>query len=284
MDDQEELFKKIDSVINNIKIFKKEPEFSNELKKREERTPGLLGDDNETLRHLARLIAYSQNADSGLVNGMLAANTFDQVFESFDVSKVAKMDKNIIVNKYWIKKNECSVNTKWNQLTVIRQQGKIDSVIRCAISLQSIRVKHGSFVNLLSNSGIPLKLFSKTDIEIFWGRVDNLKKELTELEMPFYKNTTSLLHLLLHIGYPCLKPDLVVMKEAKKFGAVDCDSDKTSRNLKKAITFFQYYSISRNINPTVLDFYLLVDGGQQWAKGYIDQNYHSLNPKSVCHN
>ena len=37
MDDQEELFKKIDSVINNIRIFKKEPEFSNELKKREER-------------------------------------------------------------------------------------------------------------------------------------------------------------------------------------------------------------------------------------------------------
>ncbi len=267
MSDYEEAFKRIDSVITNIDSRKKEPDFSMELKGRKERKPSLLGDNDETLRHFARLIASSQNAKSGLVSDMLNAGKFEKVFNNFAVDSVAQM-------------NPADVKAShWGDVTVIRYPGKIDSIIKCAISLQSIRAKHGSFVNLLDNSRIPLNILSKTDIDIFWNRFENLKEELTILEMPFFKNTTSLLHLLLHVGYPCLKPDLKVMKEALKFGAVKSTA-KTPRNLKQAVLFFQYYSVSRNIKPSILDFYLLVDGKQDWAKRYVDQSYYALDSKS----
>jgi 3-methyladenine DNA glycosylase Tag len=271
MDDQEALFKKIDTVINCIDSNRKEPDFSIELKKREQRNPNLLGDESETLRRFARLIAFSQNAKSGLVIDMLDAGKFEKVFNNFDVNYVARMNPELITK-----------SSLWEEISVIRFPIKVNSIIKCAQTLQSISAEYGSFVMFLTNFGIPSNLNSGADIDVFWNKFKDLKSELAKLKMPFFKNTTSLLHLLLHVGYPCLKPDLIVMNEALKFGGVK-STKKTPQNLRQAVTFFQYYSVSRKIKPVILDFYLLVDGGQDWAKRFINQNYYSTSPKPSCH-
>lgn len=75
--------------------------------------------------------------------------------------------------------------------------------------------------------------------------------------MPFFKKSTSLLHFLLHIGYDCIKPDLVIMKVANKLGMVSSSSEKEKIQVVRVV---QLYSVNRKIRPSMVDFYLLVYG------------------------
>ena len=63
---------------------------------RKRRTPIYIQDDNEVLRRFARLIAFSQNAQSDLVSEVIDRGVFDDIFYNFEINKVAKMDQSTI--------------------------------------------------------------------------------------------------------------------------------------------------------------------------------------------
>ena len=100
---------------------------------------------------------------------------------------------------------------------------------------------------------------------------EKLKTKLERENMPFFKQPTSLLHFLLNIGYDCIKPDLVVMKVAKDLGIASLGSEKEKL---KVVRFLQQYSISRKIKTSIVDFYLLVYGGQLWARQFVHKTFY----------
>ena len=55
---------------------------------------------------------------------------------------------------------------------------------------------------------VPKELHDENDINNFWKQFDIVLTEFQRLDMPYYKNITTLLHLLLHLGLRCVKPDL----------------------------------------------------------------------------
>lgn len=261
--DIQQHFKSIDSIIENVEDAKVEPKLSEEVKKRNQKNPATIQDDNDVLKQFARLIAFSQNAPSDKVGDMLNKGIFEGIFHNFEIDKIIKMNPNNIIARHW------------NKIRVIRFKKKINSIIGCAKSLSLIKSKHGSFIALLKD--IPINLKSEADIEEFWQGFNHLKNELEIAYMPFFKKPTSLLHFLLSIGYDCIKPDLVVMKVAKKVGIVSADSEKEKLQVVK---FVQRYSIARKIRPSIVDFYLLIYGGQRWAKRFVTSSFYEK--KTIC--
>ena len=152
----------------------------------------------------------------------------------------------------------------------IRFKRKVKSIIDCAKSFELIHDKYGSFKTLLSD--IPKGLKSKTDVESFWKGFNDLKKIMGDVKMPFFRSSTSLLHLLLHIGFPCIKPDLIVMRVAKKIGIVDFE--KGERNLLQSVKVIQLYSVDKDIKPSIVDLYLLIYGGQRWAMQFVTKSFY----------
>ena len=101
----------------------------------------------------------------------------------------------------------------------------------------------------------------------------NLKFYVIEInKIPFFQSTTSLLHLLLDLGYDCVKPDLLVMKVAKKLNIVD--SVVGNKNFRKTVRLIQEYAIDRKIRPSVVDFYFLIDEGQMGARKFVKPEFY----------
>jgi HD superfamily phosphodiesterase len=264
------LYNSIDCIMSRVNSAKKEPEFSKEIEERLQRSPKIVKDDKDVLREFSKLIAFSQNAKSNLVSDMLDRNVWEGIFHKFEVYEVAKMNAKVVEDKHWEK------------IKVIRFRRKIRWIIGCAKSLTVIRKRHGSFSNLLKKADIPIRLPSERDIEDFWAGFTVLKKELREVNMPFFKRDTSLLHFLLHAGYDCIKPDLVVMKVAKELGIVP--SEKGTKNLLQVVKFVQAYSVKRRIKPSVIDFYLLIYGGQLWARQFVHPSFYGNKRKEQVMN
>ena len=179
------------------------------------------------------MIAFSQNAPSDKVEAMLNKGIFDNIFHNFEIKTVSQINPLDIINEHW------------DKIKVIRFKRKVKSIIDCAKSFELIHDKYGSFKTLLSD--IPKGLKSKTDVESFWKGFNDLKKIMGDVKMPFFRSSTSLLHLLLHIGFPCIKPDLIVMRVAKKIGIVDFE--KGERNLLQSVKVIQLYSVDKDIKP-----------------------------------
>jgi hypothetical protein len=76
----------------------------------------------------------------------------------------------------------------------------------------------------------------------------------------------------LAVGYDCVKPDLVVMKVAKKLNIVD--NETGDKNLRKTVRFIQEYSVDRKIRPSIIDLYFLIDEGQMGAKKFVRQDFY----------
>ena len=70
------------------------------------------------------------------------------------------------------------------------------------------------------------------------------------------------------LGYDCLKPDVITMRAARQLGLVADEED--AREKRRVVQLSQLYGVSRGVKPAVLDLYLLVFGGQQWALQFID--------------
>lgn len=258
MSNDTEIFRAIEKVLEKVEAVKKNPDFSDEVSVRQSRGDINLQeqfDDNRMLKLLAELIAFSQGANSRLVAKMLDEGTFVRLFFGFDISTVAEIDADDWISKHW------------QEVKVIRFKKKVYSIVNCAKALLEIQKDYGSFVGLLENLEIPRQLRKVSDVDAFWQGFRRLKTELTSVNMPFYKNTTTLLHLLLTIGYDCIKPDLVIMRVAQDIGIVS--STTGDKNLIKVVQTIQRYSIAKNVKPAVIDFYFLIYGGQAWAKQYV---------------
>ena len=103
--------------------------------------------------------------------------------------------------------------------------------------------------------------------------IEELEKIFKQKKIPFFQSTTSLLHFLLDAGYDCIKPDLVVMKVASKIKIVD--SEKGDKNFRATVRKIQQYSLDRNIRPTIVDFYFLIDEGQRGAKKFVTNDSYN---------
>jgi hypothetical protein len=257
MREKETIFNDIDKLIETVDRFRVESLFNKEKSRRQKKRVTPLLDDNEILKTFSHLIAYSQNANSALVERVLKSGKFDEAFENFNIDKVIKLNPCDIADNYW------------SSIRGIRQQAKLFHIVSLARKIKVI----GSIANILNETNIPKTIKSQNDIEEFWIGFNKLLATLKTNKVPFFQSTTSLLHFLLHIGYDCVKPDLVVMKVAKKLNIVD--SKTGERNFRKAVKFIQEYSISRKVRPSIVDFYFLVDEGQIGARKFVAKEFYT---------
>ena len=188
-------YKKLDAIFKNIDDCRKEPNFDEEINLRDSKVPNENMSEDELFEKMAILIC--QNAKSDPVSKMIQKPKFREIFNNFDTDSVANMDPNVIISE------------SWELLKTIRFKSKISSIVKCAVLLNS-----GKFNLPAMLKNIPVRVQTQDDIKEFWKNFIILREELKKIKMPFYGNTTSLLHLLLNLGYDCIKPDTIVMKVA----------------------------------------------------------------------
>ncbi len=256
MTNKTEIFNEIDDLIKKVDNYRNEPLFSKEKTNREKKTVSPLLDDNLILRNLSHLIAYSQNANSKLVEKLLMSGDFDKVFGNFNIDYVAKLNPCDVADEHWAK------------IKGIRQQTKIFHIVTLARKIK----QSGSFATILNEINIPKTIKTENDIKNFWIGFNVLLSELKSKKIPFFQSTTSLLHFLLDIGYDCVKPDLVVMKVAKKLKIVD--EETGDKNFRQTVKFVQEYSIDRKVRPSVIDLYFLIDEGQMGARKFVRKEFY----------
>ncbi len=257
MTDNIKTFSDIDNIIDRINGYKQEPLFSSEISRRQIKRVSPFLDDNKILKTFAYLIAYSQNANSELVERLLLSGNFDMAFDNFELDKVAKMNPCDIADNYW------------SSISVIRQQAKLFHIVSLARKIKGI----GSISAILNDKNIPKQITTEQDIEDFWKGFDKLQKILKQRKIPFFQSTTSLLHFLLHTGYDCIKPDLVIMKVARKLEIVE--NEEGDKNFRATVKAIQQYSIARNIRPAIIDLYFLIDEGQRGAKKFVRSEFYN---------
>jgi hypothetical protein len=256
MTETAKIFHDIDNIIETVDRFKFEPLFSEEKSRRQNKIVSTLLDNKEILKTLSYLIAYSQNANSEIVEQVLKSGKFDIAFDDFNIDKVVKL-------------NPCDIaDTHWASIKGIRQQAKLFHIVSLSRKIKNI----GSFADILNQTNIPTTISNENDIKTFWLGFDKLLATLKSNKIPFFQSTTSLLHFLLDIGYDCVKPDLVVMKVAKKLNIVD--SETGDQNFRKTVRFIQEYSVDRKIRPSIVDFYFLIDEGQMGAKKFVISDFY----------
>lgn len=258
----QDIYHAIDRIRDEINSIKKEPEFSRHVAERLSRGKTALNDDQEVLRLMATLIAYSQNAQSDRVSTIVDSGILEGIFEGFKIEKAAVIDADDLKTRYWA------------QIKPLRFPSKLRSIVGCARALLVLQKRHGSFLELLKKSDIPMYLKNARAVDDFWIGFFKLRDELKRTDMPFFKNTTSLLHFLLDTGYDCVKPDIIIMKVAKKVGIVDYE--KGNRNFIQAVKAIQLYGVERGIKPSIIDFYFLIYGGQKWALQFIKPEFRTI--------
>lgn len=254
---KKEIFQQIDNIIKRIDEYKIEPFFSTEIQSRNDRKVSKELTENEIIEIFTTLIAFSQNANSKLVEQIINTGIFKEIFADFDINKIAKMNPCDLADKYW------------DKISGIRQQAKLFHIVSLARKIKNI----GSFNKLLTETEIPKEIRTENDIDMFWIGFKKLKKVMQENKVPFFRSTTSLLHFLLDTGYDCVKPDLVVMKVAKKIGIVEKESGEN--NLINTVRRIQEYSVHHKIRPSIIDFYFLIDEGQLGAKKFVEKEFYN---------
>lgn len=252
-----DIYTEIDKIIEVIDEHRdKNGEFDKEFSLREKKIVSETLSEKDILETFTNLIAYSQNANSELVEKLIKSGIFKEVFADFDINEVAKM-------------NPCDLaDTYWSKISGMRQQAKLFHIVSLARKIKRIDF----FSTILTNTEIPKQITSENDITKFWDGFGKLQKKLTTNKIPFFQSTTSLLHFLLETGYDCIKPDLVVMKVSKKLGIVE--TDKGDHNLIKTVKTIQQYSILRKIRPAVVDLYFLIEEGQRGARKYVTPDFY----------
>lgn len=257
------LFQKLDMIRAKVDAHRNEPLFSEEvasLKRRHQET--ITKEGNNLLRVMAKLIAYSNNAPSNKVTELIEGPHFERIFHDFDIAAVADDDA------------ERLIELEWHNLTAFRFKKKVPAIIKCAKILRKNNI--ATIDSLISKHRVPVELKSEKDVEMFWLQFESVLAEYERQEMPHFKNMTTLLHLLLHLGFPCVKPDLIVMKVAASIGIVNRRTNHNAyrpNERKLVVRTIQNYCLTKNLNPVVMDLYFLIYGGQKdsvkYAKGLV---------------
>ncbi|MBL0226083.1 MAG: DNA-3-methyladenine glycosylase I [Geobacteraceae bacterium] len=259
--DQEIKFQRIDDIINRVNAHKT-PALAEDIATRSSWCPNLELSDNDILKHFIELISYSQQAKALRVMGLIDKGILDKVFQNYDVEAVAKLNPEHLRAQYW------------DQIGAIRFPQKLEAMIGCAQVLLQMKKHHSTFMTYLRASKIPVNLKSQSDIDIFWREFTAVQKYLHYIDMPFFNNSTSLCHLLMTLGYACIKPDSAVMGAAVKLGIVPEKSTYNDATRQGVVKTMQTYCLSRNFNIRVLDGYLLIYGGQTGAKHLVSPRFY----------
>jgi Methyladenine glycosylase len=231
-------------------------------------SPRRVPPDCNILRHFCIAIAFSQNAQSRQVNALIQTPAFCNAFAHFDPVTLARSNPDSILNKYWA------------VLNPIRFRGKVKSIVACAKVLVQIAHQHGSFARYLNQFGIPKRLVTIADIDLFWHGFDRLQGNLRLRGMPFFRSTVSLLQLLLDLDFDSVKPDLIVMRLACRIQLVP--TEHGNRMFREVVHTIQKYALMRGLRPNQLDLALLAFGGQTNARLLLRTPFcPRLNP---CHN
>lgn len=99
--EKENIFQKIDQLIQNIDSYKVEPLFTDERNKSQDKTFAPFLNDDEMLKMFSYLIAYSQNANSKTVGQVLKSGKFDKAFNDFKIEEVIKLNPCDISDQHW---------------------------------------------------------------------------------------------------------------------------------------------------------------------------------------
>jgi len=255
----ESVFEAIDQIIARVNKYGVEPGFSKERNRREGKKIDDIPSSQELLRACAEIIVYSQNANSERVSHVIEKGALASAFLNFEVEKVAKLNPLDVVDDNWEK-----------GLSGIRQETKVYQIIKVA----RILWKTPGILNALNKNELPRTVLGQNDIESFWKGFKALKTQIKNNKVPFVQSTTTLLHLLMHLGYDCAKPDLIVMEVAKNLGIVE--DVKKDESLRKTVSTIQAYAATRKVRPPVVDFYLLIEGGQAEVRKYVRPEFYGL--------
>jgi hypothetical protein len=263
----------IDKVIQRVNGFRVEPEFTNELKWRIEGGPDFSLPDEKILARMIDLIAYSNNAPADKVGKLIESDILRTIFHDYSIEKIAESSPEQIRQQYW------------SQMTAIRFKYKVDRMIACAARLRRFREQHRSFMAYVNSVGLPSAVKSEQDVRSFWGGFNAIISYLWRVDFPYFKNFTSLCHLLMDLGFDCAKPDLAVMKAAVDLKIVPAapaqkkDPTKTGlhpeKDLHTTVEAIQSYALRRDTRAPVVDLYLLIHGGQLGVRGLVQNRYYA---------
>lgn len=231
-----------------------------------------LPDDREIMRRICVAIAYSQGARSSMISGLIETSLFKEAFAGFDPAALARRDPERIHARYW------------SRLGHFRFRGKIPRIVQCARALNGIIRDCGTFADYLAGFQIPRRIRNATHLEQFWQQFDELQRDLRRREMPFFRSTTSLLQLLLDLDYDSVKPDLIVMRLARRVGIVEREAG--DRAFRQCVRFLQEYAIENSCRAAELDLAMLAFGGQTGASRLLRQKFcPAADPcdNTTCH-
>jgi hypothetical protein len=253
---EEQVVKNINQMIEAVDKHKLEL-FDEHFKRRNNEIEVSLSDHNTLLRHLVILVVYSQQAQSKAVGNVIESGALDKAFANFDAKNVSRLNPCDVVEEHW------------QYIKGIRQQTKIFQIVMLARKIPEVG-------NLLINSSIPKHITCGDELNAFWAGFKVLKKGFQNARIPFFRETTSLLHLLTSLGYDCIKPDSAVLKAARKLGFLSSDRPG-DKDLVEVVKTIQSYSIHMNRAkpPPVLDLYLLVHGKQTEAADFVSDEYYN---------
>jgi 3-methyladenine DNA glycosylase Tag len=235
------------------------PGWHQEIAYRTQRSPQSFPSDQEIMRHFCVAIAYSQGARSAQITELIETPVFKSAFVNFDPGMLARRKPEEILKKYWA------------QLGYFRFKGKIHQIVQCARVLNGIARDHRSFARYLNNFQIPQRIRTAEQLGQFWSQFDLLQQDLQSRQMPFFKSTTSLLQLLLQLDFDAIKPDLIVMRLARRLGIVERETGDQA--FRQCVRFVQEYSIKNSRRAAELDWALLAFGGQSGAGQSLTQRF-----------
>lgn len=262
----------IDAMIARIERFKTS-KLDEAAKERELGKPDFSLDDDAILETMISAIAYSNQARADLVGVLFENRVFNEAFENYSVERAAALTPDAILDGYWTK------------MGAIRQRRKVKSMIDCATFLASNQQQHGSFMEFLHKTGLPVRIESQQDINGFWKSFDQIRDRLGKWNVPYFSSFISLCYLLMELGFDCLKPDSAVMTAAVRLGIVPetpyQKKDPTKRanhpetSLRRAVEAIQSYAVLKGKRTPVIDLYLLILANQTGVQGYVDPAYYT---------
>lgn len=267
MDEHEKnygIHSKIEEIRKEVENAKLEPIFQEEVSSRTARSFDPNASNSCLLGRIITLIAYSQNAKSQRVRELEDSGLLDQIFFNFDVSKVATMDPEQVLSDHW------------NVIRVIRFKTKVRSMIKAARVILSMESSGVNLSEILRR--FPQRIRESSDIDDFWKALQYAKKRLSHYGMPYVSSLTTLLHFLLDIGFDCVKPDMILMRvAARNLEIFPLKEYKEYKDQEKEtfVRVVQEYCVESGMRPSVVDLYLLIEGGQTWARKFVDPSFYS---------
>jgi 3-methyladenine DNA glycosylase Tag len=211
------------------------------------------------MRRICVAIAFSQGAQSRLIEKLIDRPVFSEAFANFDIDRLARKKPEAIRRRYW------------KSLGHMRFKGKVDAMVNAAKVMRDLAMEHGSFAEYLKSFQIPQRLKSEGDVDQFWEGLLLLRADLRSRKMPFFQNTTSLLQLLLDLDHDAVKPDLIIMRLARRIGMVEKETGEA--NLQEVVRQVQKFAISRGMRASLVDLQILAFGGQSSASQLLSRRF-----------